>query len=122
MQAAATTRAGKSHTQVGKGWTGSLRKPSTKVETGEEGTAGERGRGAAPRDEGAACTREQVALLFTISTAGLSHDFARYSQLCKTSTIMVVTTRVAVGVKGENSPEAPLTELSSYNLTIIMII
>lgn len=89
---------------------------------GRRGHGGERGRGEAPRDEGAACTREQVALLFTISTAGLSHDFARYSQLCKTSTITVVTTRVAVGVKGENSPEAPLTELSSYNLTIIMII
>lgn len=43
MQAAATTRAGKSHTQVGNGWTGSLRKPSTKVETGEEGTAGKGG-------------------------------------------------------------------------------
>lgn len=99
MQAAATTRAGKSHTQVGNGWLGALPFSSTKVETGEEGMTGGGGRGAAPRDDGAACTGEQVALLFTISTAGLNRDFVRYSQLCKTSTVTVVTARVAVGVK-----------------------
>lgn len=48
MQAAATTRAGKSHTQVGNGWTGALPFLSTKVETGEEGMT--RGGGEQPHE------------------------------------------------------------------------
>lgn len=41
---------------------------------GEEGVSG-----AVPRNDGAACTREQVALLFIVSTGTLNHDFGQVS-------------------------------------------
>lgn len=61
------------------------------VPRGEEGVSG-----AAPRDDGAA--GEQVALLFTVSTAALSHDLGQVSY-CKISPVTVLTCRVFMGIK-----------------------